>query len=335
MKHSKVSQSLPSELADVEVVMVSYRSRDHVADLLASWPVDLAVTIVDNSCNSDGIRDLATTRTSVRYLDGGGQGFARAANMGAQHATAQFVVFVNPDSRPTAEQIATLVGGIRSDPSAVTHAGAPMIPNGEVEIGAGGWEPSIRRVLVYSIGLERIFTHSGFFARPAPDERMYVDWVGGACMAVRREQFLTMGGFDETFYVYAEDMSFGRRARDMGLRSVLRTDITVPHSAGSSGAPSREMLRLRGASFAGYVMRYHRLAPALMMRGILATGALARSGLQLLKGDRSDAQLYLALVMGTLTRRAYVGGVEVARSRFIETESESGGSGGTGADSLG
>src|SRR5688572_4233018 len=121
MKNFEVSQALPSELADFEVVVVSYRSRDHIADLLASWPSDLAVTIVDNSRNSDGIRNLASTRTSVRYIDGGSQGFARAANLGAQHATAQFLVFVNPDSRPTAAQLATLVGGIRSDPSAATH----------------------------------------------------------------------------------------------------------------------------------------------------------------------------------------------------------------------
>jgi GT2 family glycosyltransferase len=302
--------------------VVSYRSRDHVAHLLASWPSDLAVTIVDNSCNSDGIRDLAARRTSVRYVDGRGQGYARAANLGAQHATAEFVVFVNPDSRPTAEQLGALVSGLRSDTSAATHAGTPMVPSGELEIGAGGWEPSIRRVLVYSSGLERLIPHGGFFARPAPNERICVDWVCGACMAVRRQQFLAIGGFDEAFYVYAEDMSFGRRARDMGLRSVLRTDITVPHSSGGSGAPSTEMFRLRGASFAGYVMRYHRLAPALMMRGILAAGALGRGGLQMLKGDRANARLNLALVRGTITRRAYVGGVEVARSRFIETASE-------------
>jgi GT2 family glycosyltransferase len=322
MKNPEATRPLPSELADIEVVIVSYRSRNHVADLLASWPSDLAVTIVDNSCNSDGIRDLAAMSTTVRYVDGGGQGFARAANLGARYATAEFVVFVNPDSRPTAEQLRALVSGLRSDTSAATHAGSPMVPSGELEIGAGGWEPSIRRVLVYSSGLERFLPHGGFFARPAPKERICVDWVCGACMAVPRQQFIAMGGFDEAFFVYAEDMSFGRRARSMGLHSVLRTDITVPHNAGGSGAPSAEMLRLRGASFAGYVMRYHGLAPGLIMRGILAAGALGRGGLQMLMGNRAGARLNLALVKGTITRRAYVAGVEVARSRFIETASD-------------
>ena len=308
-----------SELADTEVILVSYRSRDHVAELLASWPADLAVTVVDNSCNSDGVRELAATRASVRYVDGRGQGFARAANLGARHATSECLVFVNPDSRPTAEQLSSLVTGLRSDASAAAHAGTPMRPDGDLEMGAAGWEPSIRRVLVYSSGLQTLFPRAGFFARPTPTEQMCVDWVCGACMAVRRQQFLELGGFDETFYVYAEDMSFGRRARAMGLRSVLRTDIAVPHSAGGSGAPSREMLRLRGASFAGYVVRYHRLAPAVAMRGVLAAGALIRGALQMLHGDRSGARLNLALVTGTITRRAYVGGAEVARARFIET----------------
>jgi len=93
----------------------------------------------------------------------------------------------------------------------------------------------------------------------------------------------------------------------------------VPHGAGSSGAPSLEMLRLRGASFGGYVTRYHPRAQAWAMRGVFAGGALARAAVQRLRGNRVGAQTNVALAVGTLTRRAYVGGVEVALARFAET----------------
>jgi GT2 family glycosyltransferase len=313
------SQCRLPDLHDVEVILVNYRSRHHVAELLASWPEHLAVTIVDNSHNCDGVRELAAARKSVRYVDGGGQGYARAANRGAHSATARFLVFVNPDSRPTADQLSALVGGLRLDPSAVAHAGIPMGPGGRPQIGAGGWEPSVRRSLVYSAGLQRLFPQAGLFARPNIGEPLSVDWAGGTCMAVRREQFLALYGFDEAFYVYSEDVSFGRRGRQQGLRSVLRTDIIVPHSAGSSGAPPREMLRLRGASFAQYVERYHCPVEAAVMRGILTVGALFRGTLQFFRGDPAAAQLNLAYATGAITGRAYVGGVEVARSRAIES----------------
>ena len=314
--------SRPSEPtpADLEVVLVSYRSRGHVQQLLDGWPGDLPVTLVDNSANVDGIAELARTRPGLRYVDGGGQGFARSANLGARRATAPYVVFVNPDSRPTAEQLARLVEGLRDDPSAAAYAGTPAGRDGAAEIGAAGWEPSVRRLLVYATGLQKVLPRSGFFARPAPGEELAVDWVCGACLAVRRDQFLELGGFDEAFYVYAEDMSFGRRAREHGLRSVLRTDVVVPHGAGSSGAPSQEMLRLRGASFAGYLKRYHPGPAGVAMRAAFAAGALARGAAHRLRRDRATSRLDWALTVGTLTQRAYVGGQEVARSRFRETE---------------
>jgi GT2 family glycosyltransferase len=310
-------------LNNVEVVLVNYRSRHHVAELLASWPEHLAVAIVDNSNNCDGVRELAAASKSVRYVDGGGQGYARAANSAARSSTARFLIFVNPDSRPTTDQLIALVGGLRSDPSAVTHAGLPIGPNGRPEIGAGGWEPSVLRSLVYSVGLHRRFSKAGLFARPSIGEPLSVDWVCGACMAVRREQFLALHGFDEAFYVYSEDVSFGRRCRQQGLRSVLRTDIAIPHRAGSSGAPPREMLRLRGASFARYVARYHRPVQAAVMRGILAAGAVLRGTVQLFRDNRAGAQLNLAYASGAITGKAYVDGVEVALSRVTEIASNS------------
>lgn len=310
--------SLPEALTDTEVVLVSYRSRHHVEALLDLWPDELRVVLVDNSDNSDGIAELERSRPTLRYVDGHGQGFSRSANLGAKSARARYVVFVNPDSRPSAEQLASLVEGLRGDLSVAVEAGMPADQAGRAEMGSGGWEPTPRRVLVYSLGLSKLIPHAGFFARPDRGEQLDVEWVCGACMAVRREQFLSLGGFDEAFYVYAEDMSFGRRVRRAGLRSVLRTDVVVPHGAGSSGAPSLEMLRMRGASFGGYVHRYHPTVQALVMRAVFAGGAMARAGAQLLKGDRSAARVNLALAIGTLTRRAFVGGQEVSRSRFTE-----------------
>lgn len=314
--------SLPEALTDAEVMLVSYRSRGHVEALLAMWPDDLRVGLVDNSNNSDGIADLAASRESLRYVDGRGQGFSRSANLGARTATAQYVLFVNPDSRPTADQLAALVQGLREDPQAAVHAGMPTDDHGHAEMGSGGWEPTPRRVLVYALGLSKLAPQAGFFARPAEGEQLAVDWVCGACMAVRRDQFLQLGGFDEAFYVYAEDMSFGRRARRAGLRSVLRTDVVVPHGAGSSGAPSLEMLRMRGASFGGYVQRYHPRAQAVLMRLVFAGGAFARAGVQMLRRDRAAARVNVALAVGTVTRRAYVGGTEVSRSRFAEMKDD-------------
>jgi len=314
-----MSTTGPVGLADIEVVLVSYRSAEHVRALLDSWPEELAVTVVDNSGPDPSLAELLESRAGGRYLEGGGQGFARAANLGARSAHRSYLIFVNPDSRPTTQHLLALVTGLAADQGAAAHGGTVVDPSADVEIGAGGWEPSVRRTAVHATGLHKWLPTSGLFARPEPGKELDVDWVCGACLAVRTAQFVDLGGFDETFFVYAEDISFGRRARTAGLHSVLRPDILVPHAAGSSGAPSTEMLRMRGASFACYVQRYHSPARAVVMRGLFAGGMLLRAVRHSIHGNRTDARLQLAMTRGLLTQRAYVGGAEIATSRFRET----------------
>jgi GT2 family glycosyltransferase len=306
-------------LADIEVVLVTYRSAEHVETLLDGWPEELAVTVVDNSGPDPALAQLVQNRQHGRYLEGGGQGFARAANLGARSASRDYLVFVNPDSRPTAQDLLGLVTGLATDESAAAHAGTLLESRGRAEIGAGGWEPSIRRTAVHASGLHKWLPTAGLFARPTPGRPVDVDWVCGACLAVRATQFLELGGFDETFFVYSEDVSFGRRARAAGLQSVLRPDVMVPHAAGSSGAPSTEMLRMRGASFASYVRRYHTPTRAVIMRALFAGGVLLRAVRHSIRRDHAEVRLQLAMTRGLLTQRAYVGGTEVAASRFSET----------------
>jgi GT2 family glycosyltransferase len=308
-------------LADIEVVLVTYRSAEHVRALLDCWPEELAVTVVDNSGPDPLLTELLERRANGSYLVGGGQGFARAANLGARSARRGYLVFVNPDSRPRAEDLLTLVRGLASDQGAAAHGGTVVDSTGSAEIGAGGWEPSVRRTAVHAAGLHKQLPTSGLFAKPDPGEQLAVDWVCGACLAVRTAQFVQLGGFDETFFVYSEDVSFGRRARAAGLRSVLRPDIRVHHAAGSSGAPSSEMLRLRGASFASYVRLYHSPTRSAVMRALFAGGVLLRAARHGIGRNWAEARLQLALTRGLLTQRAYVGGTEVATSRFREISS--------------
>lgn len=301
-----------------EVVLVTYRSRSHVEALLASLPSSLPVVVVDNSHNADAIADLTNAHPNVRYVDGGGQGFARAANLGAFSSGEDYVVFVNPDSRPTVDDLASLVQGLDHDPGAAAHCASTSAGGDVIEIGVGGWEPTVVRTAIHAVGLHKLWPRAGLFAKPRLGESQQVDWCSGACMAVRREQFTELGGFDETFYVYAEDISFGRAARRAGLRTVLREDVVIPHVSGSSGAPSLEMLRLRGASFAHYVLRYHSTAAGWAMRLLLAAGSIARAVVRRAKGDTEGARLFRAFASGLLTRTATVNGVEVARARYDE-----------------
>lgn len=306
---------------DLEVVLVSYKSRHHVETLLESWPADLAVVIVDNSADVDGVTELADRFAQVRYLSGGGQGFGRAANSGAFTSKKPYVVFVNPDCRPSSDQLVELVRGIAGEAGAICHAATPITPKGGIEIGVGGWEPSIGRAFIHASGLHKILPLAGLYAHPRLGEHVEVDWVTGTCLAVRREPFREMGGFDEAFFVYSEDVAFGHQARRNGWRIRLREDVTVLHGAGSSGAPSSEMRRLQGASFTTYTNRY--TPPAIragVIRALYVVGMSGRVVALTVTGRRERAAASRAIIQGVVTHKAFVGDTEVARARVNEIE---------------
>ena len=303
---SAPSQSAPSASREVELVVVAYRSRREIEGLLANLPHDLPITVVDNSDGWDGLEELVRGRPNGRYLAGGGVGFARAANKGARASTADYVVFVNPDVRPRMSDIAAIVEDLAEDPSCAASAAALAGPDGAPVQGIGGWEPTLGRAAVHALGLHKLFPQGGLYARPSANEDPDLDWLCGGCLAVRRETFLELGGFDEDFYVYNEDVALGRVIRERGLRHRLRTDVPIQGSNGGSGAPSLEMMRLRGASMGRYLRKYRSRPVAELTTVVLGAGYSGRALIHRLRGQRVDAQEDWAHALGLFTGRATV-----------------------------
>lgn len=300
--------------ADVsfEVVVVSYRSRDQIAGLLAGLPTDLPVALVDNARGADRVDELVRSRTSGRYVDtGGGAGYARAANLGVRTSRHPYVVLVNPDTRPTPAVLEALVDDVASDPTCASSAALNVGPDGTSEIGTGGWEPTFVRALVHAMGAHALLPRHGLFARPRVGEQIDLDWTTGAVMAVRRDLFLALGGLDERYFVYSEDVAYGRTARQRGLHQLLRTDLPVPHASGGSGAPSLEMMRLRGASFARYVGTTRAPLRARAVAGTVGIGYVVRAARSRIRHDPDRAREHLMYARGAFTARAWVAGEEV------------------------
>jgi GT2 family glycosyltransferase len=284
---------------DFEVVVVSFHSRDELAQLIDGLPADLPIAIVDNASGADQVADLVTNRPNGRYVDsGGGKGYAKAANIGVRTSSYPYVVFANPDSRPTAQVMAKLVDDLRADPTLATVAATMKAKDNTVELGNGGWEPTPRRVFLHVIGAHKVFPTCGLYAKPTPGRPIKVDWMTGASLATRRQTFVEIGGLDERYFVYNEDVALGRRVREAGMGQKLRTDLLVPHGAGGSGAGKTWMLQMRGASMLHYLHDHNPAGRVAAMRALFVAGYLGRWAAYRLRGNRPAAAEHLAYVKG-------------------------------------
>ena len=144
--------------------------------------------------------------------------FARDASMGASQA---FAVF-NPDLRLRGDPIASMVKALQERPSVgavyprqVDSAGAPSDSERLV--------PSPRRLLARYLG-----------TKPRPPEVPSggtPDWVNAACLLVRREAYEQIGGFDERYHMYCEDVDFCLRLQLAGWALVRAEDTWIEHAA--------------------------------------------------------------------------------------------------------
>lgn len=281
-----------------EVVLVTYRSRALAEALLARLDPAVPVVIVDNAQGADDVQSLVRDRPAARYLSGPGQGFARGANLGAQTSQAEHVVFVNPDTAPSTGILEALVADLEQDRSLVAVGATTTLADGRVELGVGGWEPTPWRCLVHAVGAHNRWPTAGVYARPVPHRPLQLDWLSGACLAVDRARFLGLGGFDEDFFVYNEDMAFGRRARERGLGLRLRTDLLVPHLGAGSGEAKPRMFQMRGASMMRYCRRHNGPVRAAEIKAALTVGTALRVGHTALTGRRDLAAAHRAYLKG-------------------------------------
>lgn len=293
-----VSQSNDDDhVRSYEVVLVAYRSAALVAHRLEALGPRVPAVVVDNFHGADGLAELVADRPLTRYLDGPGRGFASAANLALRTSSADIVVNVNPDCAPTVPQLDVLVADL-ADPRTAAVAALVTGPDGRAQFGAGGWEPSARRALVHAVGGHKVFPRAGLWARPTPYEPADLDWLTGTCLALRRSTFLELGGFDESFFVYNEDVDYSRRLTAAGYRQELRTDVLVPHGAAASGDSPGRMLRYRGASLMRDVRRHHGRLESATIATVLSAGSVARAGVAALRRRSGTARSHLSYARG-------------------------------------
>jgi N-acetylglucosaminyl-diphospho-decaprenol L-rhamnosyltransferase len=233
----------------VDALIVTHNSRDDLHSQLACEPLRNAferLVVVDNDSTDDsaGVARAAGAEVIGR---GRNDSLAAAVNAGAARMSGEYFALLNPDVLFDSETVAESISRHFDDPAVGVVAPALRLPDGRLQDSARG-VPTPRQ-----LALRRIFQHDLGAIRS--DQPVDVDWVVAACLFVRRRAFEEIGGFDEGYRLYFEDVDFCVRLWSAGWAVRLDPTIVVRHEHQASsrsvlGRPFVEHVRSAGRFFA-------------------------------------------------------------------------------------
>jgi GT2 family glycosyltransferase len=278
-----VGKAPESSLAErVAAVIVHFRTPDETvrsAAAVAATAPAAEILVVDNASRDGIAARLAARVAAARVVDEPvNRGYGAACNRGARETARPLLLFLNSDAYVRPGAVDALVRVLDADPAAA--AAGPRLIHAD-----GSLQPSIRRlpsprrIFLESSGLAALAGGREPFAghtKTRADHRraQSVEALMGAALLVRRDAFEAAGGFDESFFMYAEETDLMARWRAEGLRTLFVPDAEVVHEGGRSGG-DRLFGRLH-ESLARYAAKHHGASASAFARAVLAGGAALR-----------------------------------------------------------
>ena len=240
-------------------VVVSYNSAQHLALLgpaLSLGSVAPARMLVVDNASVDNSVACARSAGFEVYETGSNNGFGAACNAGLRAASTEFVLFCNPDARPGHSALEDLLTALTNTPTAAI-AGA-----------AFGQPPRARRFsrvtgnfwsLLPGWLQRRVTCLERNMPVDRSEDQIVVDFVVGAFVLCRVAALRSVGGFDESFFLYSEEEDLSRRLDKRGWQTLLVPSAAVAHAPGTSseGVDRTVMGSFYFHSLYWYYRRYH------------------------------------------------------------------------------
>ncbi len=293
-------------MAPIAVITVTYSPGQHIWDFVNSLPAATTqgahVVMVDNGSTDGAPQAVAAAGKAELVLSGGDRpinmGYGSAMNVGVRHVAAlrergeidpDFVVIVNPDVVFTPGSIDGLIDAARRYPRA--GACGPLIREAD-----GGIYPSARTIPTVGQGIGHALL-AGVWPKN-PWTRAYMDdrdmsrereagWLSGSCLLLRWEAFEAIGGFDERYFMYMEDVDLGDRLAKSGWHNMFIPGVEIGHAQGHSADKHPEIV-LRAHHESAYRFQADRLPRwyHVPVRWVLRAGLWARLQVVLLLNRR-------------------------------------------------
>lgn len=279
-------RNLPRTTPTLTVALVAYNAGARLSACLSSLPgacgdISAEIILVDNaSADQTAIDEAARIPgvTVIRNRDN--LGFARASNQAMARAAGRYILLLNPDTLPPPGSLSALIAVLESRPEA--FAVGPLLLYGDASPQfcwsrfPGFWSELSGR----DARFQSPYPLTDF---ADPDKRAAMspfaaDWIGGACLLLRKSAVAAIGPLDDGFFLYGEETEWCHRAKKAGGNVLVAPNVTVTHFGGCGGLTGERRRHLFHARVRLYRTLY---GPVVGLPAILAAAVrYALSGLR-------------------------------------------------------
>lgn len=275
----------------VSVIVVSYNTRDYTVKAMRSAlesrgfkKGEIEVIMIDNNSPDDSV---AYTRKHLKEVvvvaNQHNTGFGGGNNQGAKLARGKYLLLLNPDAFLDKDSLRVMVDIMEKRSDIVSVGPQLRYLDGSMQQSAG-YLPTPLRVLAWMWWLDKLPLIKQMFQEPYHvydlewhKRDRYPEWLMGACIMFRKEEFLASGGFDDQIFMYAEEVELYRRLKEsLGKKVFFTTKTKVVH-VGSVSTKKANAYRL-AFELQGIVYIYKKHYPHLLwfIKFVINVGVLLR-----------------------------------------------------------
>lgn len=317
---------------DVTIIIVSFQSRHDLAECLCRIHENglIGRVIVADNDSRDGTPDLvrrsfpgATLLSMPRNV-----GFARACNRAVAMSKSKYCLFLNPDSRISAGTVDELVRFAEEHPRVGIIGPQVLDQDGRTRQLSCRRFPTIGSLFFHRFSIlnllfpENRWRKDYLLVSQSSSEATRVDWVSGCCMLARREMLEALGGFDEQFFLFSEDVDLCLRARQGQWDTFYCPQTSVTHRIGGSSRSLRPIVERHKSVWLYY--QKHMTSGRILLDSFVFFAIVVRCitlGLAKVLANVYEGSIHM---MNSVIGRAGIGGSAVAKRRAAAGKTETG-----------
>jgi len=289
----------------LSVIIVNYNVKHFLEQCLCSVlkaidQLQAEVIVVDNNSADNSIEYLLPKFPTVHFIANKENfGFARGCNQGLQQAKGKYVLFLNPDTIVPEDCFQRCISFLESHPGAGALGIKMLDGSGKFLKESKRAFPSPMTSLYKLFGLSKLFPRSTIFSRYhlghlSENENNEVDVLAGAFMMIKKEVLDKVGSFDETFFMYGEDVDLSYRIQKAGYKNYYFAAGSIIHFKGESTRKgSMNYVRMFYNAMSIFVRKHYGGSKAGVFNILIHIAIWFRAGLTAISGFIRKAGLPL------------------------------------------